>query len=59
MRISVGSFGSIAPIESNWWSGRSSTAPPEAGPMMFAHMRNLAKLSARRVAKAKQLDPQR
>ncbi len=59
MRTSVGILVWISPIASNWCIGRSSTAPPLCGPMMFGHQRYLAKLSVRRVAKAKAVLPQR
>ena len=57
--ISVGVFVCVSPIAWYWWSGRFSTVPPACGPMMFGHQRYLAKLSARRVANAYVLFPQR
>ncbi|MNW00121.1 hypothetical protein D3C71_1955730 [compost metagenome] len=48
---SVGILVSISPMLSKWCSGRSSTAPPLCGPMMFGHQRYLAKLSVSREAK--------
>src|SRR4030042_970988 len=58
-RTSVGILVWIAPMASNWCRGRSSTAPPPAGPLILAHHRYLAKLSVRREAKAKAELPHR
>lgn len=49
---SVGILVSISPMLSKWCNGRSSTAPPLCGPMMFGHQRYLAKLSVSLVPKA-------
>jgi len=40
------------PIASKVWTGSSSTAPPDCGPMMFGHQRYLAKLSVSRESTA-------
>ena len=55
---SVGIFVWISPMASYWCSGRSSTAPPACGPMMFGAQRYLANESATRVARATAALPQ-
>ena len=49
---SVGILVCSCPMDSKLCSGRSSTAPPDCGPMMFGHQRYLPKESVRRVANA-------
>ncbi|MCY1437555.1 hypothetical protein D9M71_537210 [compost metagenome] len=56
---SVGILVSISPMLSKWCSGRSSTAPPLCGPMMFGHQRNLAKESVSLLAKVNAVLPHR